>query len=199
MRSSKRVGLGLYRGDSRAIGLDNGQGDGTLIPMRQFLFIAVALLAAGLVARGAAAQELAVIRHLDFGTFALIDNNTPYTILVKPDNDVVYDAAFLANIQAERGEYALTNFPPNITLYTGVDTVSVTPPFDGGVTLTDATDLTSGAGPVFTVADYTTNDPTTDNNGDAMLYIGATLSTSGTGQVYGSAVYTGSIDVTFYF
>ncbi len=154
--------------------------------------IAYALFAAvflGLVFYGKTvqAQDMAEIHVLDFGEFALLDNGSVHTIVVTPANGVTYDPALIRGIQAQRGEYLLTGLPPSEALV---------------ITLNNTVDLSHnglGGGTLFTIGAYTTNNPSTNGSGDATLYIGATLSTSGTGAGYIDGPYSGSVDLTINF
>lgn len=160
------------------------------------LFLAIPLICAYENTAGAA--DMVQIQSLYFGQFAYVDNSVPRTIVIAPDDTVTYDDDIIeGNIPARRGEYQLTDFPPNMMIHTGV-TVP-TPPTDGGVTLTNSSGITLPASESFTLSNFTTNEPITDGNGDATLYIGATLTTSGNGQNYDTGSYTGTYDITFYF
>lgn len=149
-------------------------------------------------AKSADAADMVQIQALHFGEFAYVDNSVPRTIVIAPDDTVTYDDDIIeGNVPAHRGEYQLTDFPPNMIIHTGV-TVP-TPPTDGGVTLDNSSSVSLPASESFTLSNFTTNEPITDGNGDATLYIGATLTTSGNGQSYSDGNYTGTYDVTFYF
>lgn len=137
------------------------------------------------------------VQPLSFGEMGIRDNNLTHTITVAPDNSVSYSDHITPDTQAQRGEYLLTGFPPNMTLH--ADVTFVTYPFDGGVTIDEETQLVLGGNPEFTVNGFTTNEPTTDGAGNATLYIGATLTLSGSGVEYGDGTYNGAVDLTFYF
>jgi hypothetical protein len=135
----------------------------------------------------AEAQDMAEIHSLNFGEFAMLDNNSVHTIVVTPGNIATYDPALIRGIQAQRGEYLLTGLPANEAL---------------GITLDNTVDLSHnglGGGALFTIDTYTTNNPSTNGAGDATLYIGATLSTSGSGSGYIDGPYSGSVDLTINF
>ncbi|HEY8190013.1 MAG TPA: DUF4402 domain-containing protein, partial [Micavibrio sp.] len=54
----------------------------------------------------------------------------------------------------------------------------------------------SGAGIRFTVSNFTHNNPVTNPAGEATLYVGATLTTTGSGQRYGTGDYSEGIEIT---
>lgn len=143
------------------------------------------------------AQVMTEVEKLDFGQFGLRDNSAAHTLIVTPNNTATYDAAIIEGGRLpQRGEYDLTGFPPNMTLTLGVAVAN--PPNDGGLVLDNSGGATFG-GKVFTVGDFTTNVVVTDGAGDATVYIGGTLTTSGDGTMYGDGDYNGTYDITFYF
>ncbi len=135
---------------------------------------------------GTSAQELYVDDVLHFGSFALKDNNSPHIMIVGADNSVTYDNAFVTVEDANRGAYTLENLTPDTAL---------------GITIDDAslTENESGMGPAFTISDYTHNSPVTDGSGNATLYIGAKLTTSGNGSYYTTSTYKDHFDLTIVF
>ena len=166
------------------------------------LLVSVAVFSGTLLhARPAKAQTMTEVQKLDFGTFGVVNNNGSYTIVIGPDNSVTYDPSGKivsdgAHI-GHRGVYALAGFPPNMQLTLGVTTTNNTT--TGGVTLTNGSSLTYAGNPAFSIGSFTANNPLTDASGNATLYIGATLTTSGSGTNYMSGTYNGSVDITLYF
>lgn len=150
--------------------------------------IAVLILAAVAAITPARAQEtLTVVEDLSFGTFGLRDNDNSHDVTVGIDNTPFYDTAIVDGpVPPQRGEYLLEGLPPNLAL---------------GVTIDDTTLSLDGSGdpPLFTMSDGQHNNPVTDGAGTAMLYVGATLSTSGTGVNYPSGHYEGGYDLTIVF
>lgn len=116
------------------------------------------------------AQELTQIQAISFGAFAVLDNSAPRSITVAPNNNVTGDPNIAIATDPTRGEYLLTNQDPNRALDISVSV--------GTLTLNDS------GGHSMTVDTFTTNNPSTDGAGDATIYIGATLTTSGSGAVY---------------
>lgn len=122
-----------------------------------------------------------IIQNLSFGEFAVRNNDAVQTIIIAPDNTATVDPDLIAVTDAQRGEYFLEVLPPSSVI---------------GVAVTDGS-LSDGAGPTFSITDYTFNDPvTTDGTGAVMLYVGATLSTSGNGQYYDTGNYTDNVDLS---
>jgi hypothetical protein len=148
--------------------------------MKRFFLIGIFMLA-GVVRPAFAVPTMDIIQNLSFGQFAVRNNDAVHTIIVETDNTVTVDPDLIAIIDAQRGEYLLEVLPPSSVI---------------GIAATAGT-LSDGAGPTFSVTDYTFNDPvTTDGAGSVMLYLGATLSTDGTGNYYDTGNYTGSIEIS---
>lgn len=122
------------------------------------------------------AQELTQISAISFGTFAIMNNTAPRSLTVDPNNNVSGDPFIVVDIDPARGEYLLTNQDPNRAL-----DISVT---NGTLTLND-----SGSGNSMTISAFTTNNPSTDINGDATIYLGATLTTSGNSSGYSDGIF----------
>lgn len=126
---------------------------------------------------------MTTVVDLDFGTFGLKDNDGAYTIVVQLDNNVIYDDEVVGGSGANRAEYALTGLPATTQLT---------------VTVADSTLSRDGGGPSpdFTIGSFTDNDPLTDGSGAGTLYIGGTLTTSGTSDHYYTGPYSGTMAVT---
>lgn len=131
----------------------------------------------------AAADSLHIVRNLTFGEFATRDNDSPHTIIIDPSNNATYDPALLTINPAERGEFLLEGFPANTALTISVPDTNLT--LNGG-----------GAGIRFTINSFTHNNPVTNASGEATLYLGATLTTTGSGQHYGTGNYSEGIEIT---
>lgn len=143
--------------------------------------LAIAMLLAS--SAGVRADSLHIVRNLTFGEFATRDNDSPHTILVDASNNATYDPALLQITPAERGEFLLETFPPSTPLSISIPDTNLT--LNGG-----------GAGIHFTVSNFTHNNPVTDPSGDATLYLGATLTTTGSTQHYGTGNYSEGIEIT---
>lgn len=129
-----------------------------------------------LCAPRAYAQELTQIDALSFGRLAVRNNAGPRAITVDPNNNVVSSPFIISDIEPTRGEYLLENQDPNELLDIDIS--------NGNLTLND-----TGVGNFMTVDSFTNNNPTTDAGGNATIYIGATLTTSGNGSGYTSGSF----------
>ncbi len=123
------------------------------------------------IAPAACAQELTQIQPLSFGTLAISNNASSRFITVDPNNNVTSDSYIVTGIDPVRGEYLLENQDPSRALDIDIS--------DGNLTLND-----SGVGNFMTIDTYTTNNPSTDAGGNATIFIGGTLRTSGNGSGY---------------
>ncbi len=181
--------------------LDVGRGRFTLISMtNRNAIIAVLLIGLMSDAGHAYAQELNELRPLSFGIFGVQDNNAVAALTVTPDNDTFADPQFVMQQDGQRGEYTLTGLPPNVSFFLGVDVPN--PPSEGGVTLTGQTPATRGGGPEFRLDGLTISNGgvlQSDGAGDATLYIGGSLYTSGTGERYDGGTYNGTYNITIYY
>lgn len=147
----------------------------------------------------ARAQDMVEVQSLDFGTFAIINNSAQQTITVQPNGVTAYDSDIVFDIEAERGHYTFTGLPPNVTFTLGISVSN--PPTDGGLIIDNPTPVTGG-GEAFQLLNFTANTANeliTDGGGNATLYIGATLRTSGNGGAYSDGVHSGTYDITFYY
>lgn len=146
------------------------------------------------------AQTITEIHELSFGTFAVRDNDSMAAIIVTPDNDTFADPQIAMAADGQRAEYVLSGLPPNVSFFLGVD-VPV-PPSEGGLIIDMPTPATGSSGPAFELSDLTIADGgvmQSDGAGDATLYIGGTLRTSGTGQSYDGGNYNGQYGITIYY
>ena len=148
----------------------------------------------------AKAQVMTEVQALNFGTFAIIDNSAPHTIIISPNNVAAYDPSIVSGIEAERGHYTLTGMPTDVTFTLGVSISN--PPTDGGLMLDNQTSVTLGGSEPFLLLNFTVNtanEMVTDSGGNATLYIGATLRTTGSGSIYTDGTYNGTYDITFFY
>jgi hypothetical protein len=148
----------------------------------------------------AQAQNISEVDALNFGTFGLQDNDTVAAITITPDNDTFADPQFVVSQQGQRGHYELTGFPADVTFYIGVDVPN--PPSEGGIVLANQTDAANGGGPVFVLDSLSIANGgvmQTDGAGDATLYIGGTLRTSGAGTAYDGGNYLGTYTITIHY
>jgi hypothetical protein len=125
-------------------------------------------------------------QDLTFGRFAITNNSAQHDLTIDPNGNVTADPA-----------YVLTA-PPTYSGAIILDQLLSSVPMS--VTFTDGTMSVNGSGipPLFLVTDFTTNGPfVTTPAGTLNVLFGATLRSSGTGDVYENGPYTGSFDITF--
>lgn len=110
-----------------------------------------------------------------FGRFVVADNSTVSTMTIRHDgrNPIATNQIYPIEF-GTAGEYQLFNFPAFTPL---------------AITITGNDLTTPGPTEVFSIGSFTFEDVTTDVNGEAVLVVGATLSTSGSGTAYVSAEY----------
>jgi hypothetical protein len=145
--------------------------------------MAFAFLCAVMPAWAATATNLV---DLAFGSFALMDNDIPQTIVVTPAGNATYGARVVEGpTPPQAAEFLLEDMTPDTVLTVTIDDTTLS--------------RVDGGSPAFTISDYITNNPTTDSSGDATLLVGATLTTSGNGMHYESGHYTGTMDITIIF
>lgn len=139
-----------------------------------------------------AQETFDIVSPLTFGSFGITANDAAYDLTISHDNNLTHDNAFIVSSPApSRGEMLLENLPP-------ATEVIIT--FDNGTMVRDG----GPSSPDFDIVDFTTNQPTplqfvTTGAGTLTVYFGATLRTSGNGQVYRSGPYSGSYDITIDF
>lgn len=123
------------------------------------------------------------ITPLWFGRFAIADNSVVSTMRIRHDgrNPIATNRMFPIEF-GTAGEYQLSNFPAFTPLV---------------VTITSNNLTTAGPTEHFTVGNFTFEDVTTDANGEAILTVGATLSTTGSGTPYVSAEYSTIYNIVF--
>ncbi len=115
------------------------------------------------------------ITPLSFGRFVVADNTSVSTLTIyhtgrtQRSTNNIYPIEF-----GTAGEYQLFNFPA----FTPLD-----------IAITGTTISAPGPTERFTIGNFTFDDVTTDANGEAIIIVGATISTSGNGTPYVSAEY----------
>ncbi len=157
--------------------------------MRSSLLTAtlLSLLALSIDMGGAHAQErYQRTQDLTFGRFAITNNSAQHYLTIDPNGNVTADPA-----------YVLTE-PPTYSGAITLDQLLSSVPMS--ITFTDGTLSLNGLGshPLFVVTDFTTNGPfVTTPAGTLDLRFGASLRSSGTGDVYENGPYSGTFDITF--
>lgn len=165
---------------------------------QRYLFLLIPLLSA--VNFPALAQTISEVDALHFGSFAVVKNDAPYSITVTPDNDTLPDAEIVVDEPGQRAEYFFEGLPNNVNFYIGVTVPN--PPTEGGITVDAVSPTATGPGPNFTISNFLIDNAgvmQSNGSGEARVYIGATLTTSGTNAMYGTGNYNGTYEITIYY
>jgi len=123
---------------------------------------------------------------LDFGTIALKDNAGTYQLRVRYTGQIINDPEIVIVVPGTPAEYFLSGYPVSTLLSISVTSPSglVTSPFVGP------------SNEQFTISnfDYLPS-VTSDVNGEFTLYVGATITTSGSG-TYQDTLYVTTMNIT---
>ncbi len=127
-------------------------------------------------------------QSMSFGTFALRNNNAQYNLTINPDGSQIADAQFAIISNGREAAFNVSGFPPSTTLIITVVSDDLT--LGGG-----------GIGEGFPVANFKHLPTTvvTDAIGNASFTLGATMTTSGTSNVYADGNYSGNAIVSVNF
>lgn len=123
-------------------------------------------------------------RSLDFGKFAMRNNDAQHSIVMQPNGTQTNPPAIVSFFNGTSAIFSFTGFPPSTALLISIPDTVVSP---------------SGAGEVFDLINFTwtPDPPTTNASGDLTLNVGATLRTSGNSVLYEDSNYTGTYSMTF--
>lgn len=120
------------------------------------------------------------VQPLHFGVFALVNNASVSTLTIPYTNtNPVASSKLYPITHGQAGHYQLSGYPAFTPLT---------------ITIADF-QLSIGMSEPLTIGSFTFDPVMTDGNGDALLKVGATLSTSGNSNNYGDAAYSGNIDI----
>lgn len=144
------------------------------------------ILAGALIDGSAQAQSVTETRGISFGTFALANNNAAHTLSFTWTESVTADPAYIVILPPQRGEYAISGFPALSPLSVTINNATLTK--DG-----------MGGGELFSITNYDRNAITTDGSGNATLFVGGDLETSGSTSMYTDGNYSDVIDITVEF
>ncbi|MDB3936398.1 DUF4402 domain-containing protein, partial [Granulosicoccus sp.] len=134
-------------------------------------------MCANLVSAQPLVEEL---QRLNFGTLATSDNSSVSRFTFpRTGRNIAIEGNFALITRGSLGQYRFSGFPAFTSLDISLDTTSLT---------TGA----SGFPESLIVDSYDIDDITTDSQGEAELFLGARLSTSGNGNAYVDAPYTGT-------
>ena len=141
----------------------------------------LSLIVSILWANIAAAQPLIEeLQRLNFGTLAISDNSSVSRLTFpRTGRNIAIEGNFALIIAGSPGQYRFSGFPASTSLDISLDVTSLT---------TGA----SGFPESLTVDSYDFDDVTTDSQGEAELFLGARLNTSGNGDAYVDAPYSGT-------
>lgn len=144
------------------------------------LFLVAACLGATAVAHPVEQQLL------EFGKFAMSDNDAQYTSVMPPGGGQTYHPKLHPFFQGQPGVFTLTAYPPSTELFPTIpDTVM---------------ELVGGLGtePAFDIINFTfsPSPSVTNGAGELTLNIGATLRTDGSGTLYDDGSYEGEYTLT---
>jgi len=143
------------------------------IPLHHFLLL---LLFSGSYANAGITE----VQPLKFGTFALVTNNVVSTLKISDSGaNPVASIKLYPLVFGQAGHYQLTGYPAWTPLI---------------ITIADF-QIVKGASEPMTIGSFVHDPVITDGSGEALLKLGATLSTSGTNVVYGDALYSGNMNI----
>lgn len=153
-------------------------GQGGLSSYRVTVFL-ISLMSLGVSMPLVAAPSVTVDVPLDFGVLAVKANGSVSTLSVNEFGSVSFTADVIPLGGIVKGEYRLTGFPPHMPLELQWDDVNLSA---GGFGLPE----------FLLVTDYVNPVVVSDALGEAVVPVGATLKTSGSGTMYVDAPYSGT-------
>ncbi len=123
------------------------------------------------------------LQKLRFGKWSVTNNNSVHSITVAPNGSYSTSApgAVIMLTPPQPGIYRITGLPA----FTAI----------GSVVVTMNQSMQGGGGPAFIMDNFTTSVSSTNGAGEADLTLGATAKTSGTGQGYADATYSGELHI----
>lgn len=147
------------------------------------IFAVLSIIFIPMASNSVQAQTIAEEQVLDFGEAVFKYNNMVYEIVLLADGTLTNDPSIVFVTSPQIGRYrisGLTPFEPITSVTITVDTQVI------------------GAGEDFTIDNFDINHPATaDGSGEAIIYLGARLRTSGSGTHYNpSTSFSGSLVLT---
>ena len=126
------------------------------------------------------------IQPLDFGRWLVAGNNGVQNITLQTDSSYSNSAGIIMLSPPQAGIFLISGLPISQII--------------SSVTITMTQAMSSGAGEVFTMDNFTYDaPPSTDGSGEATITIGARARTSGNGNPYANDVFNGDLEITFNF
>ena len=124
------------------------------------------------------------LQELSFGSFALVDNSVVSQLIIPHTTASPWKTNKLFILSnGQPGHYQLSEFPANTAL-----NVSIADYF-----------ILLGGGESFRISHFTFDNMISDDNGEALLKVGATLYSSGNGIPYVNGGYFGTMNITIDF
>ena len=138
------------------------------------------------VTKNAMAQSMSITQGLDFGEAVVIDNDSVHSITVTSGGVVSADPEFLIITNPQPAIVQVTGGTPGQAISSVVVTVSTNP---------------NAAGQNFTLDNFTTTYPSNlDGAGEALIYVGGRMNTSGAMTNYNAnTTFNGDLDITINF
>ncbi len=129
------------------------------------------IFVSSLLAQGAVcAQDVNVLKELDFGEAVVRDNLSQRSIIVQTNGSFSADSAFIILQNPTEGLYQVTNLPPSTVITSILITVD---------------QQMIGPGEDFIIDNFDIDAPSSSNsNGELDISVGARLRTTGSGQNY---------------
>ena len=145
----------------------------------QRLFV---LVTACMSSLASAAPSITANVPFDFGVLAVKANNSVSTLTLSSTGSVTFSGDVIPMGGAVQGEYQLSGFPPGVLLTFEWDDSNLSA---GGAGLPE----------LLQVTDYTNPTLMSDEFGEAVIPVGASLKTNGSTVMYGDAIYSGTVAV----
>ena len=124
------------------------------------------------------------LQEFSFGTFALVDNSVVSQLIIPHTTAAPWKTNKLFILSnGQPGHYQLSGFPANTAL-----NVSIADYF-----------LLLGGGESFRISHFTFDNMISNNDGEALLKVGATLYSSGSGIPYVNGGFLGTMDIIIDF
>lgn len=132
------------------------------------------LLLTYFITLSAYAEKVTLIKPLSFGTIVLKDNNASHQYTISFAGDVVVDPAFILITAGHPAEFFISEFTPHTLLNINFFVADTTTQFAGESHPTSSQ---------FTIDNHHSAVPTVTTNalGEASVFVGATLTSSGSG------------------
>ena len=132
------------------------------------------------------AIEFEELRQLNLGTVAVVDNASASSVSVSRSGIVDAEGKILVVSSPTPGRYQVSGFPPNARIELDAEVATLT--------VGD-----TGAPEPLTLIEYDANELQSNEFGEVVLQLGATMQTSGSGEGYVDAPYAGNASLVFHW